>query len=241
LVGCGTSPDILGDLPSVIERKLGDRLQGLFFNGQPERSNAIFGPSMIHLAGDAALHESIRGVDVYFPPGAFGQNHLPLFERAVDRIAELVSPGQTIAEYYCGVGSIGLTLLREAKALRFNERSPDGLRGLELGLAKRPEAERTRATILAGAAGDRLDGLTGADLVVVDPPRRGLDVALTSALAESPPKRLIYLSCGLESLVADLKLLERNGTLALRGLETFNFFPFTEHVETLVWLDRVGP
>jgi tRNA/tmRNA/rRNA uracil-C5-methylase (TrmA/RlmC/RlmD family) len=239
LVGCGTSPDILGDLPSSIQRRLGDRLQGLFFNAQPERSNAIFGPTMISLAGDPAIRESIRGVSVYFPPGAFGQNHLPLFERAVDRIADLVPSNSTIVEFYCGVGSIGLALLGEAKAVRFNERSPDALLGLELGLAGRPETERVRATVLSGAAGERLEGLVGADLVLVDPPRRGLDESLRNALANSPPARLVYLACGLDSLISDLIVLQRVGGLALRGLEVFDFFPFTQHVETLAWLDRV--
>jgi 23S rRNA (uracil1939-C5)-methyltransferase len=239
LVGCGTSPDILGDLPSAVERRLGDRLQGLFFNAQPERSNAILGPTMTLLAGEDALRESIRGVDVFFPPGAFGQNHLPLFERAVERIGDLTPSGSTIAEYYCGVGSIGLALLGKAEAIRFNERSPDGLLGLDLGLAARPENERARATILPGAAGERLDGLVGTDLVIVDPPRRGLDPPLRTALADTPPARLLYLACGLDSLISDLDWLQTSGGLHLRGLEVFDFFPFTQHVETLVWLDRL--
>jgi 23S rRNA (uracil1939-C5)-methyltransferase len=238
-VGSGTSPDILGDLPNAVERRLGNRLQGLFFNAQPERSNAIFGSTMTLLVGEPTLHESIRGVDVFFPPGAFGQNHLPLFERAVQRIADLIPSGSTIAEYYCGVGSIGLALLGAAEAIRFNERSPDGLFGLEIGLAARPEDERTRATVFPGAAGERLDGLVGADLVIVDPPRRGLDPALRIALADAPPARLIYLACGLDSLISDLSILQGGGGLRLRGLEVFDFFPFTHHVETLLWLDRI--
>ncbi|MFP6654455.1 MAG: hypothetical protein VCB25_02430, partial [Myxococcota bacterium] len=137
LVGCGETSAVLGDLPEAVEKRLGDRLQGLFFNAQPERSNAILGPTMVPLAGEAAVQESIAGVKCYFPPGAFGQNHLPLFERAVERIAALVPDDSTIAEFYCGVGSIGLPLLARAKAIRFNERSPDGLVGLEMGLAAR--------------------------------------------------------------------------------------------------------
>jgi tRNA/tmRNA/rRNA uracil-C5-methylase (TrmA/RlmC/RlmD family) len=239
LVGCGTSPDILGDLPSAVERRLGDRLQGLFFNAQPERSNAIFGPTMTWLAGEPTLCESIHGVEVFFPPGAFGQNHLPLFERAVDRIADLVPSGRAIAEYYCGVGSIGLALLDKSRVIRFNERSPDGLAGLKLGLAARPEDQRARATVLAGPAGERLDGLLDVDLVIVDPPRRGLDEPLCAALADAPPARLVYLACGLDSLISDLTRLQGSGGLELRGLEVFDFFPFTQHVETLVWLDRL--
>jgi 23S rRNA (uracil1939-C5)-methyltransferase len=193
---------------------------------------------MIHLAGETTTVETIAGVECYFPPGAFGQNHLPLFERAVERIAALVPDDSTIAEFYCGVGSIGLPLLARAKTVRFNERSRDGLAGLEMGLAARPKHERDRAIVLSGAAGESLSGLVGADVVLVDPPRRGLDEALRSALAETPPARLIYLACGLESLTKDLDVLTRSGRLAISGLEVFDFFPFTQHVETLVWLDR---
>ena len=239
LVGCGDSPDVLGDLPEAVERRLGRQLQGLFFNAQPERSNSILGPNMLRLAGEAATVESIFGVDVYFPPGAFGQNHLPLFELAVERISELVPDDATIAEYYCGVGSIGLPLLGRSKTIRFNERSPDGLAGLELGLAARPQSDRARAQVIPGPVAESLEALEGADIVLVDPPRRGLEAALSAALAERPPNRLVYLACGLDRLIADLERLTRPGGLVLRGLEVFDFFPFTEHVETLAWLDRL--
>jgi 23S rRNA (uracil1939-C5)-methyltransferase len=237
LVGNGTTPDVLGDLPEAVVARLGERLQGLFFNAQPERSNAIFGPTMWHLVGEETIREHFDGVEVFFPPGAFGQSHIALFERAVARIAALAEPGWTLAELYCGVGAIGLGLLERSREIRFNERSPDGLAGLELGLAARPEAERARARILPGSAEERLDALEGADLVIVDPPRRGLDARLREALAAAPPARLVYLACGLDALMDDLAVLRAPGRLGLAGIEVFDFFPFTEHVETLVWLD----
>lgn len=240
LVGNGSDVGVLGRLPEVFARRMGERLQGLFFNAQPERSNTILGPETTWLAGEPATRESIAGVDVFFPPAAFGQNHLPLFERAVARIHSLVPTDATVAEYYCGVGAIGLGLLARSREVRFNERSPHGLEGLERGLAHRPDPERRRARILRGAAGEQRDGLSEADVVIVDPPRKGLDVPLLEALASSPPRRLIYLACGLPALLSELPLLERSGGLRLAGLETFDFFPFTEHLETLAWLDRDG-
>jgi tRNA/tmRNA/rRNA uracil-C5-methylase (TrmA/RlmC/RlmD family) len=240
LVGNGEGPEILGDLPEVFAERLGDRLQGLFFNAQPLRSNAVLGPRMLKLRGEDAVREEINGTTVFFPPGAFGQNHLPLFEQAVRRIAQLVPENGSIAEYYCGVGSIGLPLIGRARSIVFNERSPDGIRGLELGLAALPESLRPRASVRVGAAGEQLEALTGADLVLVDPPRKGLDVPLREALIDTPPKRLIYLACGLGRLLEDLEALTGSGRLNLRGIEAFDFFPFTEHVETLVWLDRNG-
>jgi len=240
LVGRGTSPDILGDLPSVLEKRLGDRIQGLFFNAQPERTNAILGPTTQRLSGAPASVESIGGVEIFFPPAAFGQNHLPLFESAVDRIGSLVPDDARIAEYYCGVGAIGLGLLGRSAEIRFNERSPAGLEGLALGLAARPADESGRATIIRGKAGDALEGLSDMDVVIVDPPRKGLDAPLLEALATSPPRRLVYLACGLESLLEEIATLRRPGGLTLKGVEAFDFFPFTGHVETLVWLDRNG-
>lgn len=238
LVGCGTEPEILGRLPEVFTDLLGEQLQGLFFNGQPARSNAILGPTMIHLAGETATRERFAAVDVFFPPGAFGQNHLPLFETALERIGTLVPNDSVVAEMYCGVGAIGLGLLERAKEVRFNERSPDGLLGLDRGLAERPAAERSRAAHFPGIAGERLDALDAADVVIVDPPRRGLDGALCEALANRPPKRLVYLACGLDRLIEDLEKLRAPGGLGLMGIEVFDFFPFTDHVETLVWLDE---
>jgi len=240
LVGRDTTPAVLGGLPEAVERRMGERLQGLFFNGQPERSNTILGPTWVQLAGEEpCVRERGDGVDVFFPPGAFGQSHLPLFDRARRRIAELTPPDLCVAELYCGVGAIGLGLLGRARELRFNERSPDGLAGLVRGLATRPEPEQQRAKVFAGAAGERLDAIRGADLVIVDPPRKGLDPALRQALVERPPRRLVYLACGLDALLRDLEALREAGSLALAGVEIFDFFPFTEHVETLVWLDRV--
>jgi tRNA/tmRNA/rRNA uracil-C5-methylase (TrmA/RlmC/RlmD family) len=240
LIGNGSTASVLVDLPSAVERRLGSQLQGLFFNGQPERSNAILGPHWNHLAGEPTVKEKLGGVTVHFPPGAFGQGNLPLFDRAIARIHGLVREGAIVAECHAGVGAIGLGLLARSAAVRFNERSTEALIGLELGLADRPQGEQAKASLFAGAAGERLDALAGAEIVIVDPPRRGLDAALCRALAESPPERLVYLSCGIDSLARDLATLTASGALRVAGIEAYAFLPFTEHVETLVWLDRAA-
>lgn len=240
LVGCGETPEILGELPQALAWRLGEGLQGLFFNAQPARSNAILGERTVRLAGETAVHERIADVDVFFPPAAFGQSHLLLFERAVRRIGELVPPGARVSELYCGVGAIGLPLLARGARIRFNERGPGGLEGLALGLAARPAGDRARAEVHAGAAGEQRALLEGAEIVIVDPPRKGLDRPLLEGLVDAPPPRLVYLACDRNSLARDLARLRASGRLVLRGVEAFDFFPYSEHVETLVWLDRAG-
>jgi tRNA/tmRNA/rRNA uracil-C5-methylase (TrmA/RlmC/RlmD family) len=127
-----------------------------------------------------------------------------------------------------------------AAHVTFNESDPHALRGLALGLEVRQQAPRSGARsepqaseVAAGRAVDRLDALADADVVIVDPPRRGLDPELVDALRARRPTRLVYVSCDLDSLERDVARLGWRPA----ALEAWNLFPFTEHVEALVVFD----
>lgn len=231
LVGNSDRPGPLAAVASALTAAMGDALHSLWWNGQPERSNAILGPHWQRICGEEATEESIGGVSVFFPPGAFGQSHLDLADALVERVASWIPDGARVAEFYSGCGAIGLGLLSRSATVTFNERSEHGLRGLELGLTRRPAEERERARIAAGAAGDRVDALIGADNVVVDPPRKGLDPALLESLVRSPPKQLAYVSCDVDSFARDAGFLLENGGIRLREVTAFALFPYTGHTE----------
>ena len=72
-----------------------------------------------------------------------------------------------------------------------------------------------------------------AQVVIADPPRKGLDPELTVYLSEQPPERFLYISCALESFLDDTAKLASRGKLKLVGLTAFNLMPFTDHVETV--------
>jgi len=220
-------------LGAAVAHRLGDRLHSLWWNGNPGRTNVILGPHWERWHGPPAVRERIGGADVFFPPGAFGQSHLPLADTSVERLHAWVPGGVRVAELYAGCGAIGLGLLSRAACVRFNEASPDSLEGLARGLAARPPAERGRAEVVPGRAEERLAVLDGADLVIVDPPRKGLGPGLAEALRARRPARLLYLSCGLESFERDLALLAAPPGLRLVALEAFGFFPYGEHAELL--------
>ena len=74
--------------------------------------------------------------------------------------------------------------------------------------------------------------------MIVDPPRKGLDRELLGYLCAHAPERLIYVSCGLESLLGDVAQLTSRGNLRLADLTAFNLMPFTEHVETVACFER---
>ncbi len=119
-----------------------------------------------------------------------------------------------------------------------NEVSPHSLHGLGLGLAQLDPADRTRIVVVPGPAGAARAAACGAQVVIADPPRKGLDPELTEYLSEYPPERFVYLSCGLESLLSDAARLTLRGRLRLSALTAFNLIPFTEHVETVARFER---
>jgi tRNA/tmRNA/rRNA uracil-C5-methylase (TrmA/RlmC/RlmD family) len=233
LVGNAERPEPLLPLAERLERELGPTLQGLFWNGNPERTNAILGPAWRHLAGEAMVRERIGGADVFYPPGAFGQSHLDLADELSGRIRALVPEVAAVAELYAGCGAIGLALAARGATVGFNESNPHALAGLAHGIAALPAAAAARTRIEGGEAGRALALTAGADAVIVDPPRRGLDAALVEHLASQPPPLLLYASCDLDSLERDTAALCGAGRLALAGVEAWNLFPFTAHVETL--------
>lgn len=231
LVGNDTSSAPLAATATALDSELGDSLHSLWWNGNPERTNAILGEHWEHLGGAPAVCEEIGGVDVFFPPGAFGQSHLDLADRLVAKVASWLSQSTDVAEFYAGCGALGLGLLRGGARVQFNELNEHGLRGLELGLAARPAEERSRARVEAGPAASCLGLLANASAVIVDPPRKGLDAELLGALAAAPPPRLVYVSCDRATFARDARRLLEAGRMRLTELLVYALFPHTHHVE----------
>jgi 23S rRNA (uracil1939-C5)-methyltransferase len=119
-----------------------------------------------------------------------------------------------------------------------NEVAPASLQGLQMGLAALPESERAKVEVIAGTAGANATAADAADVVIADPPRKGLDPELLAQLCAAPPPRFVYVSCGLDSLLTDTQRLTASGQLRLHELSAFNLMPYTEHVETVACFER---
>jgi len=234
----------LNALFRLIRERLADELHSLWFNSHLEPSNAVLGPYFERWCGPPSVVEHFGGAlssapAIHYPPGAFGQSNLEIAEDIIVHIRSLIPEGASVAEFYAGVGAIGLSLLARIGAINLNEMSTESLRGLELGLAELDSAMRAKVRVIPGIAGESCSVAADAQVVIADPPRKGLDPALTAFLAEHPPERFIYVSCGLESLQRDVVQLTSSGKLRLCDLTAFNLMPFTEHVETVACFDRV--
>ena len=238
LVGNASDAAPLEPLARALEQLLAGDLHSLWWNGNPERTNVILGPHWQRFAGPEAVRERIGGVDVYFPPAAFGQNHLELADRLVLQAHAWIPEGSRVLELYAGCGPIGLGLLSRCREVVFNEVSPGGLEGLAQGLAARPEAERARARVIPGETSAAIPALAGCDVVIADPPRQGLDAPLLEALIAQPPERFVYASCDAGTFLPQARALVSRSALRLRELLAFDCFPQTRHVETLASFTR---
>jgi 23S rRNA (uracil1939-C5)-methyltransferase len=238
LVGNCETVEPLADCLKLICERLGRELHSLWFNANTERTNTILGSQWQLIHGSESVIESFGGPDVHYPPGAFGQSNLDIAEQIIEQVRLHIPVGARVVEFYAGVGAIGLSVIDRVTELTMNEVSPQSLRGLDLGLEGLNAERRAKITVIPGPAGTVREAAAAAQVVIVDPPRKGLDTELRGSLSRTPPQRLIYVSCGLESFQADAAMLTAGGGMRLTGLQAFNLMPYTEHVETLAVFER---
>jgi 23S rRNA (uracil1939-C5)-methyltransferase len=239
IVANSATPGPLTACFGMIRERLGPELHSLWFNANCEHSNTILGAEFENYCGPVSVVERFGAAAVHYPPGAFGQNNLDIAQAIIECVRAQIPPGSRVAEFYAGVGAIGLSVLAQVREIHMNEVNPHSLRGLELGLVELDSADRSKITVVPGPAGTALMAATGAQVVIADPPRKGLEPELTDYLREFPPERFLYVSCGLESFLSDAARLTSHGRLRLRELAAFNLLPFTEHVETVARFERV--
>ncbi len=238
LVANSASPEPLAGCLDLIRERLGPQLHSLWFNANVGHANTILGPEFHHWCGPAVVVEHFGGGAVHYPPGAFGQSNLDVAGRIIEHLRADIPQGARVAEFYAGVGAIGLSDLAPAAEVRMNEVSPHSLSGLQFGLAALDSASPAKVCLVPGPAGAACAAADGAGVVIADPPRKGLDPELTAHLSGRPPERFLYVSCGLESFLRDAAQLTSEGRLRLKSLTAFNLMPFSEHVETVARFDR---
>jgi 23S rRNA (uracil1939-C5)-methyltransferase len=237
LVCNAPSLDSAEPLLAALQRRLGAQVHSLWWNGNSDVTNRVMGPLFLRFAGAEHVVERIGGADVFFPPGAFGQNNLELFDLMVEQIHANVPAGSHVVELYAGAGAIGLGLVQRGEAVVFNELGEASLAGLARGLEQLSLEQRQRVQVAAGPAESAALHIRRDSVVIVDPPRKGLDPEVVAALGVRAPEQLLYVSCGLTSFLRDTALLTAQG-LALDSVTAYDLFPYTQHIETLASFRR---
>jgi 23S rRNA (uracil1939-C5)-methyltransferase len=192
----------------------------------------------LSLEGMNYLEEKIAGLDLQYPLDGFFQNNIPLFGKALSLMQDVVNRKSEVAkivELYSGVGTIGLALCKQAESVIGVEVVPSSIQYAKENARRNNISNYECYDIAAEEMDSKL--LAMADIVVLDPPRIGLHADVVNSLIQYKPKTILYLSCNPETQARDCELLkEHYSPTALYG---FDFYPQTNHMESLIILDAV--
>jgi 23S rRNA (uracil1939-C5)-methyltransferase len=231
LMGSGRGADV--SPPSLVpELKNRFPLRGVVWLSE---GRSRISETIIH--GLGYINEEVGGLRYRLGARSFFQVNRFLLPDALTEVKRAAAEAgvRRIADLYCGVGTFGLALAIGAEDVQGVE--PDPLNTAFL-LENVGRNRLTNVTVRAGTAEEWIGRILSEkpDLVMVDPPRRGLGRSVIGALVQSPPPRLLYMSCDPATLARDLKTLLK--VYALARAAVFDFFPQTPHIETLCVLDR---
>jgi 23S rRNA (uracil1939-C5)-methyltransferase len=208
---------------------------GVVQNVNPSRGNAIYGSAELTLGGRPTLEDAVGGVRVRLSSRAFFQANRQVAALAYAAIAAAVAPAasERVVDAYAGVGGIALTLAPAAREVIGVE---EHAAAVDDAVASAALNGVGNATFLPGDAARRLRELERAEVVILNPPRKGCQAAVLAEVARLLPRRIAYLSCDPRTLARDLGDLGRRGYRAL-GLMPFDMLPHTPHVEVLAILE----
>ena len=193
------------------------------------------------LWGEEAIEEELCGLRFRVRPNAFLQTNSRMAERIYGVVREFaaLTGDETVYDLYCGIGTIGLVLARDALTVWGIDISEESI---ACALENADLNGIGNAAYFAGNVGQALEELRdrsgGADVVVVDPPRAGLAGKALKRLGEIEAPRIVYVSCNPTTLAGDLKRLREEYGYELRRAKPVDMFPHTPHVETVSLLER---
>lgn len=209
-----------------------------------KNTNVIMGTEIVPLWGKETIQDAIGDISFSISPLSFYQVNpvqtKKLYELAVE-YAQLTGK-ETVWDLYCGIGTISLFMARRAGRVYGVEIIPQAIRDAK------ENAERNgikNAEFFVGKAEEVLpekyarEGIS-ADVIVVDPPRKGCGEKCLETMLKMRPERIVYVSCDSATLARDLKLLREGGYEPVR-VRAVDQFPMSVHVETVVLLARKAP
>lgn len=215
-------------------------IKSIYLNINKDNTNIITGNENIKLYGSDTITDYIGKYKFHISPLSFFQvNPLQtevLYGKALEYAG--LTGSETVFDLYCGIGTISLFLSEKAGKVYgievVEDAVSDARRNAELNGAGNVE-------FIAGEAEKIIPEMYGqgvrADVVVMDPPRKGCDDALLKTLVEMKPDRMVYVSCNPATLARDLKYLAENGYRTAE-VQPVDMFPWTAHVETVVLMSR---
>ena len=216
-------------------------MTSISLNVNRQRNNVILGETVILLYGKPAIEDRIGDLSYRISARAFYQVNAYQTVKLYNKVLEYaaLTGEETVWDLYCGIGTISLFLARRARKVYGVEVIPEAIENARENAALN---QISNAEFITGKAEDILPekvrrNEAAADVIVVDPPRKGCERALLDAILQIAPRRIIYVSCESATLARDLKILCEKDYHLEKVCPT-DQFPQTIHVETVVCLSN---
>ena len=215
-------------------------------NVNPRNTNVILGTETHTLCGPGFIEDTLCGVPVRLGPLSFYQVNTLAAEQLYGIAAEYaqLQPNDLLLDLYCGMGTIGLSMVDRCRSLIGVEIVPEAIDSAKANATRMGEAVAARSRFFCADAGKAASQLAAEglhpDVIVLDPPRKGCDEATLSAVVAMSPRRVVYVSCNPSTAARDAKWLETQG-YRTEKVQPVDLFPRTKHVEACVCYTRVDP
>ncbi|MBQ3231173.1 MAG: 23S rRNA (uracil(1939)-C(5))-methyltransferase RlmD [Clostridia bacterium] len=216
---------------------------GIHININKRRDNVIFGEKTFCLFGKETLTDTLCGKSFELSPRAFYQVNAEMAEKLYNKAASYIpkkEEGSVILDLYCGAGTIGLCVAGGNDKLCGVEIIEDAVVNARKN-AKLNQRSKENTLFVCGDASVGVkkcrERFGNPEIIIVDPPRKGLDIEVINTVVSASPERVIYISCDPATLARDCAELEKRGYKAQEATP-FDLFPRTGHVESVVCLSR---
>lgn len=214
----------------------------IVFSPNTKKGNTVLGTEFHPLYGDGTITDTLCGLQFRLSAPAFYQVNHAQAERLYEKAVQLagLTGNETVLDLYCGTGTITLCLARHAKKAIGVEIVPQAIEDAKFNAAQNGMENAEFFCMDAGQAAKMLaDRRTRPNVIVVDPPRKGVSADVIEAIGTMAPQRVVYVSCDPATLARDLKLLTAAG-YTLQTAEAFDLFPRCAHVETVCLLSKLN-
>lgn len=217
-------------------------MTSISLNINQEKTNVIMGHEVVHLYGPGYITDFIGDVKYQISPLSFYQVNPTQTEKLYGTALEYagLSGNEIVWDLYCGIGTISLFLAQKAKKVYGVEIVPQAIQDAKIN-AKLNGMENTE--FFVGKAEELLPEWfekyqKKADVIVVDPPRKGCDEKCLETMVRMEPEKIVYVSCNPATLGRDVKYLTEHGYEFVKG-RGCDMFGWSGHVETVVLLSKL--
>ena len=215
----------------------------ILLNVNAKDTNVILGHETLSLYGPGFIEDTLQGVPVRLGPLSFYQVNTLAAEQLYRIAADYaqLTPNDLLLDLYCGMGTIGLSMVDSCRELIGVEIVPEAIDSAKANAARMGDAVAAKSRFFCADAGQAATQLAAEglhpDVIILDPPRKGCDEATLSAVVKMSPRRVVYVSCNPSTAARDAKWLTAHGYHAEK-VQPVDLFPRTKHCECVIALSK---